>query len=139
MKRVSESIGDIPSWAIAFFVVCMILRGGLSVAAAARRSGLFDVLLTRILRGCSESSLSVVYNFLSDKRFDWFKFDVNRLRVLQRLDVTRLKDGDVICIDDTVVPRPNGKKLSIFKWLREPASGLKVLGYNLVTLSLATS
>jgi hypothetical protein len=66
--------------------------------------------------------------------YDWAAFGRKRVSRLQQDEHTRLKDGDVVNLDDTVIDHPYGKKLPFLCWLFDSSQKIHVWGMNIVVL-----
>jgi hypothetical protein len=60
--------------------------------------------------------------------YDWAAFGRKRVSRLQQDEHKRLKDGDVVNLDDTVIDHPYGKKLPFLCWLFDSSQKIHVWG-----------
>ena len=117
------------TWKLAFaFVASMICH----CSSDLRRVGLWnqDALLQTALKvsAISQSALSRFLNSFSP----WTDFNLSRVQRLQSDPQYALADGDVIALDDTLIPHQYAKKLPFLCKLFDHSQSNYVIGMNLL-------
>jgi hypothetical protein len=121
----------VPTWKLAFlFVVGLISRCTSCLQMVEFYSQ--ESLLKRMFDGKAITQ-SVFSRFMTSK-FQWNVFNLKRIAKFQENKETRLEDGDVIALDDTLVEHNYAKKIPFIYRLWDHCSHTYVDAMNLVVL-----
>lgn len=121
----------VPTWVLAFLYVVGLMAKCTSVLGMAKMAGK-DELLKPMFHywNIAQHTLS---RFLTAD-YNWALFGQKRVERLQQDEDTRLQEGDIINLDDTVIDHPYGKFLPFLCWLFDSSKKISVWGMNLVVL-----
>lgn len=120
----------VPTWKLAFlFVVGLMSRCGScskSIEFYEKESLLQRMLNVKITQ-------SVLSRFMVSP-FQWDLFNLKRLATFQKREETRLVDGDVIALDDSLIEHNHAKKIPFIYRLFDHCSNTYVHAMNIVAL-----
>ena len=125
-----NKVSGVPTWITAFLDVGLVANCT-SVAKMAEMAGR-DALLRFIFRGMKITQYTMS-RFLTTS-YNWSLFGEKRVGRLQEDPDTKLREGDVIALDDTLSPHPYGKELPFLSWLFDHSQKVNVWAMNLVSL-----
>ncbi|GAB6171670.1 hypothetical protein JCM15765_11480 [Paradesulfitobacterium aromaticivorans] len=91
-----------------------------------------DTLLQMMFQG-KKMTQYTLSRFLTSA-YNWSLFGRKRIQRLQEDPDTKLQEGDVLALDDSLVTHPYGKQLPFLCWLFDHSSKINVWGMNLVAL-----
>lgn len=121
----------VPTWMLCFLYVIGLTSGCssvLQIAELARK----DALLKLMFQPWKMAQYTLS-RFLSTP-YAWRSFGKKRVARLQQEEDTRLRDGDVVNLDDTHSAHPYAKMLPFLCWLFDHAKKINVWCMNLVVL-----
>lgn len=120
----------VPTWKLAFlFVVGLISRCGscLKIIDFYKK----ESLLQRIL---NENITQSVFSRFMVSPFQWNLFNLKRVAAFQEKEETRLVDGDVIALDDSLIQHNHARKIPFIYRLFDHCSNQYVNAMNIVAL-----
>ena len=121
----------VPTWQIAFaFIVGLVAK---CTSDLDRVTFLSQDAVMKMLMFSRNVSQSAMSRFLTGYS-KWQEFTKRRVERLQRDPDTALAEGDVIALDDTLIPHPFAKKLPFLAWLFDHSKKVYVWAQNLVAL-----
>lgn len=120
-----------PSWLLAFLYVVGLIAQCSSVFQTAKLAGK-DALLKAMV-SVQKITQCALSRFLTTP-FAWRTFGKKRVARLQEDADTKLQDGDVVNLDDTLAAHHYAKALPFLCWLYDHARKIHVWGMNLVVL-----
>lgn len=120
----------VPTWKLAFLVVAGLIARCSSCLQMVRLHAQ-ETLLRVMLEGrIAQSTLS---RFLTGG-YAWAEFNRRRVFRLQQDPDTALREGDVVALDDSLVPHPYAKKIPFLFWLFDHCRRAHLWASNLVAL-----
>lgn len=127
----------VPTWILSFVYMLGLIAQKSSVLQTASMV-MKDALLGPMFMGHKITQYTLS-RFFTNATYDWSLFGRKRLFRLQQEEQTRLKDGDQINLDDTLVAHPYAKKLPFLSWLFDHSQKVYYWGMNLVVLQAVLS
>lgn len=120
----------VPTWKLAFlFVVGLMSRCGSCLKIVDYYNK--ESLLQKIL---NENITQSVFSRFMVSTFQWNLFNLKRMAKFQEEEETRLVDGDVIALDDTLIEHNHSKKMPFIYRLFDHCSNKYVDAMNVVVL-----
>ncbi|MCB8818870.1 hypothetical protein [Desulfosporosinus shakirovi] len=126
-----NKFSGVPTWVTAFLYVVGLIAHCTSVTKMAGMAGK-DALLRCVFQRKNITQYTMS-RFLTTS-YDWSLFGQKRVGRLQDDPDTRLREGDVIALDDTLNPHPFGKELPFLSWLFDHSLKISVWAMNIVSL-----
>lgn len=124
-----------PTWLICFLYVVGLVSNCSSVSLMANLVN-NDALLKAMSRPWNIAQYTFSRFLVSP--LAWTTFGKKRVARLQKDDLTCLRDGDVINVDDTHLAHPYAKQLPFLSWLFDSSKKTYVWAMNLVVLQAVT-